>query len=385
MSSSSDFRMVAKTFFGLEDVLCAELLKLGAKNIKKGVRNVSFVGDKGFLYKCNLSLRTAIKILKPITAFKIKTNKELYSSFNNFPWEKYISVESSFSIESVLISEFFSHSLFFSQKAKDGIVDRFRKLYKKRPNIDSINPEIKLNLHLRNNICTVSLDSSGNPLNQRGYRLQTNIAPINEVLAAGIIQLSGWKFDCDFLDPMCGSGTFLIEAAMIAINYPPNLQRNHFLFKNWKDFDPKLFEIIKKSISSKISSLDVKIYGYDNSLASVEKSIINIKKAGLENKIIVKKNDFFVTNKEHNNKLQIIFNPPYGERIPIDFNSFYKRIGDTLKQNYTNSVACIITSNLEALKHVGLRHKRRIKLFNGKLESRMVSYEIYEGSKKNKY
>ncbi len=385
MSSSSDFRMVAKTFFGLEDVLCAELLKLGAKNIKKGVRNVSFIGDKGFLYKCNLSLRTAIKILKPITTFKIKTNKELYSSFNNFPWEKYISVESSFSIESVLISDFFSHSLFFSQKAKDGIVDRFRKLFKKRPNIDSINPDIKLNVHLRNNICTVSLDSSGNPLNQRGYRLQTNIAPINEVLAAGIIHLSGWKFDCDFLDPMCGSGTFLIEAAMMAKNYPPNLKRNHFLFKNWQDFDPQLFGVIKKSISSKISSLDVKIYGYDKSLASVEKSIMNIKRAGLDNKIIVKKNDFFTTNKSFGAKLQMIFNPPYGERIPIDISSFYKRIGDTLKQNYTNSVACIITSNMKALKHVGLRHKRRIKLFNGKLESRMVSYEIYEGSKKNKH
>ena len=385
MSSSSDFRMVAKTFFGLEDVLCAELLKLGAKNIKKGVRNVSFVGDKGFLYKCNLSLRTAIKILKPITTFKIKTNKELYSSFNNFPWEKYISVESSFSIESVLISDFFSHSLFFSQKAKDGIVDRFRKLFKKRPNIDSINPDIKLNVHLRNNICTVSLDSSGNPLNQRGYRLQTNIAPINEVLAAGIIHLSGWKFDCDFLDPMCGSGTFLIEAAMMAKNYPPNLKRNNFLFKNWQDFDPQLFGLIKKSISSKISSLDVKIYGYDKSLASVEKSIMNIKRAGLDNKIIVKKNDFFTTNKNFGAKLQMIFNPPYGERIPIDISSFYKRIGDTLKQNYTNSVACIITSNMKALKHVGLRHKRRIKLFNGKLESRMVSYEIYEGSKKNKH
>lgn len=385
MIDTSDFRMVAKTFFGLEDVLSTELLKIGAKNIKKGVRNVSFTGDLGFLYKCNLSLRTAIKILKPITTFKIKTNRELYSSFYNFPWEEYIPINKTFSIESVLFSDFFYHSLYFSQKAKDGIVDRFRKLYKKRPNVDSINPDIKLNVHLRNNICTVSLDSSGNPLNQRGYRLQTNIAPINEVLAAGIILLSGWKFDCDFLDPMCGSGTFLIEAAMMAKNYPPNLKRNYFLFKNWQDFDPQLFGVIKKSILSKIISLDVKIYGYDKSLVSVEKSTMNIKRAGLDNKIIVKKNDFFTTNKDYREKLQMIFNPPYGERISVDVNSFYKRIGDTLKQNYTNSVACIITSNIEALKHVGLRHKRRIKLFNGKLESRMVSYEIYEGSKKNKH
>ena len=384
MIDISDFRMVAKTFFGLEDVLSAELLKLGAKKIQTGVRNVSFVGDLGFLYKCNLSLRTAIKVLKPITSFKIKTDKELYSSFYNFPWEEYISINKTFSIESVLFSEFFSHSLYFSQKAKDGIVDRFRKLYKNRPSIDSVNPDVKLNIHLRGNICTVSLDSSGKPLNQRGYRLHTNVAPINEVLAAGIIKLSGWNSDCDILDPMCGSGTFLIEAAMIAQNYPPNYKRTHFLFKNWKDFDSELFDSIKKSVINKIQSFDFKIYGYDKSPLTLKKAILNIKEAGFEKYIVLKKEDFFFTKKDCDKKLQLIFNPPYGERLSVNVESFYKNIGDTLKKNYTNSIASFITSNLESLKHVGLKHKRRIKLYNGKLESRLVTYELYKGSKKNK-
>ena len=382
MTDISDFKMVAKTFFGLEDVLSTELLKIGAKNIKKGVRNVSFTGDLGFLYKCNLSLRTAIKILKPITTFKIKTNRELYSSFYNFPWEDYISINKTFSIESVLFSDFFSHSLYFSQKAKDGIVDRFRKLFKSRPNIDSLNPDIKLNIHMRGKFCTVSLDSSGNPLNQRGYRIQTNIAPINEVLAAGIIQLSEWNCDSDLLDPMCGSGTFLIEAAMIAKNYPPNYSRNNFLFQNWKDFDIELFDSIKKSLIGKIKKINFKIYGYDRSHSSVKKAVLNIKEAGFENYISVKKEDFFNTKKDFDKKLYLIFNPPYGERLTINIESFYKSIGDTLKKNYSNSTASFITSNLKSLKFVGLKHKRKIKLYNGKLESRLATYELYEGSKK---
>ena len=241
MKENTDFKMVAKTFFGLEEILADELLKLGAKKINIGVRNVSFYGDKGFLYKANLSLRTAIRILKPIVVFDVNDDKELYSSFFNFNWEDYISVDNTFAIDSVLNSDFFTHSLYVSQKAKDGIVDRYRKLFKTRPSVDSINPDLKINIHIRNKCCTVYLDSSGKPLNQRGYRSQTNIAPINEVLAAGIILLSEWDLESDFLDPMCGSGTLLIEAAMLATNYPPNIKRSNFSFKNWNDFDLDLF------------------------------------------------------------------------------------------------------------------------------------------------
>ena len=384
MKENTDFKMVAKTFFGLEEILADELLKLGAKKINIGVRNVSFYGDKGFLYKANLSLRTAIRILKPIVVFNVNDDKELYSSFFNFNWEDYISVDNTFAIDSVLNSDFFTHSLYVSQKAKDGIVDRYRKLFKTRPSVDSINPDLKINIHIRNKCCTVSLDSSGKPLNQRSYRSQTNIAPINEVLAAGIILLSEWDLESDFLDPMCGSGTLLIEAAMLATNYPPNIKRSNFSFKNWNDFDLDLFVTITKSVLSKIKPFNNKILGFDKSPSAISKCNQNIINAGLEDVISISKEDFFRSKKHNDDYLYIVFNPPYGERLRIDIELFYKKIGDTLKTNYTNSCTWFITSSIEALKYVGLRPSRKIKLFNGKLESRLAKYEIYSGSKKKK-
>jgi putative N6-adenine-specific DNA methylase len=384
MKENTDFKMVAKTFFGLEEILADELLKLGAKKINIGVRNVSFYGDKGFLYKANLSLRTAIRILKPIVVFDVNDDKDLYSSFFNFNWEDYMSVDNTFAIDSVLNSDFFTHSLYVSQKAKDGIVDRYRKLFKTRPTVDSINPDLKINIHIRNKCCTVSLDSSGKPLNQRGYRSQTNIAPINEVLAAGIILLSEWDLESDFLDPMCGSGTLLIEAAMLATNYPPNIKRSNFSFKNWNDFDLDLFVTITKSVLSKIKPFNNKILGFDKSPSAISKCNQNIINAGLEDVISISKEDFFRSKKHNDDYLYIVFNPPYGERLRIDIELFYKKIGDTLKTNYTNSCTWFITSSIEALKYVGLRPSRKIKLFNGKLESRLAKYEIYSGSKKKK-
>jgi len=379
---SNDFKIVAKTFFGFEPLLADELLKLGAKKIEIGVRNVSFFGDIGFLYKANLSLRTAIRILKPIKTFQINDEKDLYSSVFNFNWEDYLSIDNSFSIESVLNTDFFSHSLFVSQRVKDGIVDRFRKLYGKRPDVDLEDPDIKINIHISQNTLTISLDASGKPLNQRGYRSQTNIAPINEVLAAGIVILSNWDCESDLLDPMCGSGTFLIEAAMYATNYPANIKRNSFLFQNWNDWDSDLFEMIKTSVLNKVKPFDHKIIGYDKAPSAILKCKQNIINAGFEDVIEVCENDFFNTKKTNDQFLHLLFNPPYGERLKIDIESFYKQIGDTLKSNYTNSNAWFITSSLEALKYVGLRPSRKIKLFNGKLESRLAKYEIYSGSKK---
>ena len=376
------FKMIAKTFFGLEKVLADELLSLGAKEIKIGVRNVIFYGDLGFLYKSNLFLRSAIRILKPIKYFEINNQKDFYSYIFNFEWEDYISIDNTFYIESVLNTELFSNSLFVSQRAKDGIVDRFRKIYKKRPNIDKLNPDIKINIHINKNACTISLDSSGKPLNQRGYRIKTNIAPINEVLAAGLIMLSKWDCQSDFLDPMCGSGTILIEAAMYATNYPVNIKRESFSFKKWKNYDFNLFETIKKSVLKKVKPFKYNLIGYDKSPSAIMKCKKNVINSEFQNIINISENDFFNTIKNEDNFLHILFNPPYGERLPIDINSFYKKIGDTLKNNYTNSNTWFITSNLDALKFVELRPSRKIKLYNGKLESRLVKYEIYSGSKK---
>jgi putative N6-adenine-specific DNA methylase len=374
--------MIAKTFFGFENILADELLKLGAKKITIGVRNVSFFGDLGFLYKSNLFLRSAIRILTPIKSFKVNNEKELYSSVFNFNWEDYFSISNTFQIDSVLNTDLFSHSLFVSQRVKDGIVDRFRKLDNIRPNIDLDNPDIKINIHITKNDCTISLDASGKPLNQRGYRTLTNIAPINEVLAAGIVMLSDWDCQSDFLDPMCGSGTLLIEAAMFATNYPVNIKRTNFSFLNWKNFDNDLFEMIKKSVLNKVKPFDYKIIGYDKAPSAVKKSNQNIINSGFDHLIKVNQFDFFKTKKFSENFLHILFNPPYGERLQIDFRLFYKKIGDTLKTSYSNSCAWFITSNIESLKQVGLRPSRKIKLYNGKLESRLVKYEIYSGSKK---
>lgn len=379
---SNDFKMIAKTFFGFENILSDELLKLGAKKITIGVRNVSFFGDLGFLYKSNLFLRSAIRILTPIKSFKVNNEKELYSSVFNFNWEDFFSISNTFQIDSVLNTDLFSHSLFVSQRVKDGIVDRFRKLDNNRPNIDLENPDIKINIHITKNDCTISLDASGKPLNQRGYRTLTNIAPINEVLAAGIVMLSDWDCQSDFLDPMCGSGTLLIEAAMFATNYPVNIKRTNFSFLNWKNFDNDLFEMIKKSVLNKVKPFDYKIIGYDKAPSAVKKSNQNIINSGFDHLIKVNQFDFFKTKKFSENFLHVLFNPPYGERLQIDFRLFYKKIGDTLKTSYSNSCAWFITSNIESLKQVGLRPSRKIKLYNGKLESRLVKYEIYSGSKK---
>ena len=379
---SNDFKMIAKTFFGFENILADELLKLGAKKITIGVRNVSFFGDLGFLYKSNLFLRSAIRILTPIKSFKVNNEKELYSSVFNFNWEDYFSISNTFQIDSVLNTDLFSHSLFVSQRVKDGIVDIFRKLDNNRPNIDLDNPDIKINIHITKNDCTISLDASGKPLNQRGYRTLTNIAPINEVLAAGIVMLSDWDCQSDFLDPMCGSGTLLIEAAMFATNYPVNIKRTNFSFLNWKNFDNDLFEMIKKSVLNKVKPFDYKIIGYDKAPSAVKKSNQNIINSGFDHLIKVNQFDFFKTKKFSENFLHVLFNPPYGERLQIDFRLFYKKIGDTLKTSYSNSCAWFITSNIESLKQVGLRPSRKIKLYNGKLESRLVKYEIYSGSKK---
>ena len=379
---TNDFKMTAKTFFGFETILSDELLKLGAKKIEIGIRNVSFYGDLGFLYKSNLYLRSAIRILMPINSFQINDDKDLYSTVFNFNWEDFLSVDQTFIIESVLNTDFYSHSLFVSQRVKDGIVDRFRKLYNKRPNVDTENPDIKINIHISQNTCTISLDSSGKPLNQRGYRSQTNIAPINEVLAAGLVMLSNWDCDSDFLDPMCGSGTLLVEAAMYATNYPVNIKREDFSFKNWNNYDLDLFQMIKISVLNKVKPFKYKIRGFDKAPSAILKCNQNVINSGFDNVIEVSKEDFFNTTKKNDEFLHLLFNPPYGERLKIDIQSFYKEIGDTLKTSYPNSNAWFITSSIEALKYVGLRPSRKIKLFNGKLESRLAKYEIYSGSKK---
>lgn len=378
----NNFKMLAKTFYGMENLLAKELKLLGATEVFEGNRLVHFSGDKGFMYKANLCLRTALKILKPIYEFRAQNESVLYEKLYQFDWNAILSGDQTFAIDSVVHGKVFTHSLYVTQRCKDAIVDRFKKDYGKRPTVDTRHPDIRFHLHILDQKCSLSLDTSGRSLHHRGYRSLTNIAPINEVLAAGIIMLSDWDQRIDFMDPMCGSGTFLIEAAMMACKIPANLNRNLFAFEKWKDWDESLFEKIKTSKLNSVVSPVGKIYGFDKAPSAIEKAIKNIKNAGLEDFIQVNRANFFNSQKIGDSPLHLLTNPPYGERLEGDINTLYKNFGDTLKRSYPNTQAWIISSNFEALKFFGLRPGRKIKLFNGKLETRLCFFPIYEGTKK---
>jgi putative N6-adenine-specific DNA methylase len=378
-----NFKMTAKTLFGFEELLANELKQLGALNIQTGLRMVSFEGDNGFMYKANLACRTAIKILKPIHTFKLKNEQELYDGIYKIDWSEYMNEEQTLAIDATVFSDFFTHSKYVSLKSKDAIVDQFRDKKGTRPNVDIDRPDLRINIHINQDECTVSLDSSGASLHQRGYKTATNIAPINEVLAAGLLMLSGWDGQCDFLDPMCGSGTILIEAAMIACNIPANINRHEFAFERWADYDNAMFETIQAALLKKTREFHYNIKGHDIDITAIKKAIDNIKNANLDEYIDIEQDDFFDTKKESQGKLHILFNPPYDERIGIKTEEFYEDIGNTLKRNSPGTTAWMITANLEALKFVGLRPSRKIKVFNGALEARLVKYDMYEGSKKS--
>ncbi len=382
---NNNFKMVAKTMFGFEEILAKELKELGASNIEEGIRSVSFEGDTGFMYKANLCLRTAIKIIKPIHSFKVGNEDDLYRKIYSMDWFNYLSTDTTFAIDATVNSDNFTHSLYVSQKTKDAIVDKFRDTDGSRPSVDIKFPDMRINIHIQKNQCNVSLDSSGRSLHHRGYRTATNIAPINEVLAAGLLLLSGWEGQSDFLDPMCGSGTFLTEAAMIACNIPANINRKEFAFEKWPDFDEDLFHKIIDSSLNKTKDFPYKILGYDKAPSAVRKAGENVANANLSDYITIERKNFFDTEKVSEGPLHMVFNPPYGERLDIEMENFYSEIGDTLKRNYPGTDAWFITSNLEALKFVGLRPSRRIKVYNSHLESRLVKYVMYEGSKKAKF
>jgi putative N6-adenine-specific DNA methylase len=375
--------MLATTSFGLEAVLADELRTLGAQKVTEGVRSVSFFGDNGFLYKANLSLRTAIRILKPIHEFKIFDEVDLTKSLQRIKWEDYLSVDGTFAINAVVNSKFFTtNSHYISLKSKDAIADYFRHKYHKRPNVDILNPDLKIHVHIQHDNLTVSIDSSGDSLHKRGYRTATNIAPINEVLAAGMVLLSGYDGNSHFIDPMCGSGTILIEAAMIAHHIPANINRKGFAFEKWADFDVNLYELIKQSLLKKVRNTDYKIIGYDKAPSAVLKAKDNIENANLDSFITVEQRNFFETEKEVVGPTTLLFNPPYGERLQIETAPFYKEIGDTLKNHYPDTTVWFITSDLEGLKHVGLRTSKKIPLKNGDLDCKFVRYDMYAGTKK---
>ena len=379
---SSNYYMLAKTMFGLEEILAKELTMLGAQNVKILNRAVSFKGDKGFMYKANLNLRTALRILKPIKHFQAYNEQDLYKNIFSIEWYKILRLENTFMTSATTKSEDFQHSKYASLLMKDAIVDKFRKKYNSRPNVDTKNPDISIHLHISKNTCSVFLDSSGSSLHKRGYKQKNVLAPINEVLAAGLILKSKWNKKDNFHDPMCGSGTILIEAALIAYNIPPNIFRKNFSFEKWIDFDEKLWEKIKdKSLDKEVEYSGI-ISGSDNCTKSLEICEHNIQNSLLDDKIKIKKSDFFKEKIKQNTF--VIFNPPYGERIKIKDKEFYNNIGTTLKHNYLNSEIWIISADVENMKYIGLKPTSKFKVINSSLECTFRQYLIYSGSKKQK-
>lgn len=383
-----EFQMLAKTFKGLEEVLAGELIELGANNVQIERRAVSFTGDKRMLYTANFCSRTASRVLVPIATFKAKKTDEIYEYVKQLDWAQYMTAKTTFQIDATVYSDLFRHSQFITYRVKDAIVDWWMEHGGVRPNVQLTNPDIYLNVHIGGDTVTISLDSSGESLHKRGYRVANTQAPINEALAAGMLLLAGWKGQSDFYDPMCGSGTLLIEAALIARNIAPGIYRKGFAFEKWANFDADLFEEVY-SDDSREREFTHKIYGSDAGFYAVQTAIKNVQSANLQRDIEVKQirvQELKTENgKGKTEGALIMMNPPYGERLSQDKDvlRLYQDIGTTLKHQFCGATAWIISSNEEALKCVGLRPAKRIRLINGDLDCLFNQYVLFSGDRKS--
>ncbi len=377
-------KIIIKTLQGLEHVLAEEVQDIGGLAVKILKRAVECEGDLRLLYRANLELRTALRVLVPIAAFRAKSPEELYKKIYQIEWSDYLTVDRTFAIDAVTKSEIFTHSKYAALKTKDAVADYFRDRSGKRPDVNVNYPNLRINLHINKDECSVALDSSGDSLHKRGYRANTVEAPINEVLAAGMILLSGWRGERTFVDPMCGSGTLLIEAAMIAKNMPPQLNKDSLSFMKWKNFDERLWEDVIEKAKLVVKPLNCSVLGFDKDMKAVRVTAQNIFSAHLEGQGIQVEKQSFEKLVPPPAPGLLMTNPPYDERLKeADIEAFYKMIGDRLKQVFTGYEAWIITSNMEALKHLGLKPSKKLTLYNGALECKFQQYELYEGSKRN--
>lgn len=386
----TEFTMIAKTFKGLEEVLAGEITALGGNDIEIGRRAVSFTGDKSLLYRANLWLRTASRVLVPIATFRANDADEVYAEVKKIDWEQYMDLTTTFSIDATVYSETFKHSRYVTYKVKDAIADLFNEKYGKRPSVRITDPDLYINVHIAAETVTISLDSSGESLHKRGWRVAQTDAPINEALAAGMLLMAGWQGQSDLYDPMCGSGTLLIEAALIALNIPPGIFRKHFAFENWKDFNKDLFATISEDDSDE-REFTHHIYGSDAGFYAVQAAMKNIRSAGVQRYVDIKqirieelKGEKLKEEGFDSNGALVIINPPYGERLAQDKDvlRLYSDMGKALKFQFTDATAWVISSNEEALKCIGLKPSKKIHLLNGELDCLYNQYELFQGEHK---
>jgi putative N6-adenine-specific DNA methylase len=401
-----NFSMLAKTFKGLEEVLAQELIELGANNVLIERRAVSFMGDKSLLYRANLCLRTALRVLVPIATAERGKGKDkgmkpedwIYATAKAIDWSRYMTEDTTFAIDATVYSETFRNSRFVTYRVKDAIADYWSEKSGKRPNVKVSDPDLSINVHIAGERMTVSLDSSGESLHKRGYRVATTEAPINEVLAAGMLLIAGWKGQTDFYDPMCGSGTLPIEAALIARNIAPGVFRQSYAFEKWRDFDAELWSDIYNDDSQE-RDFDHKIYGSDASFYAIQQAAKNVKAAGVGRDVELRQirmeeikmvngqiNDQMVNAQMVNDKMLVMINPPYGERLASnkDMEALYGRIGTALKHQFTGATAWIISSNEAAMKCIGLKPAKKLRLLNGELDCAFNKYELFQGSRKER-
>lgn len=378
------FKMVAKTMAGLENVLAEELTAMGALNVEPLYRAVSFEGNKELMYKANYCCRTALRILKPITSFVARNELSLYNNIFKIQWHEIFNINETFAIDAVTSGNYFTHSQYAALKVKDAIADEFREHFGARPSVDVEDPDLRINVHIENEKVTVSFDSSGESLHKRGYRKNVDKAPMNEVLAAGLIKLTGWQCDCNFVDCMCGSGTLPIEAAMLAMGIPAGFFRKKWGFMTWHDFDKELWQNVMLDAGAEMEEFNYEILASDRSAKAVEIARANIENAHMHYDIKLSKQDMFEMVPPEGGGIMII-NPPYGERLEEkDIVTLYKGIGDALKKNFKGFEAWVISSNKDALKLIGLKPSKKIDVYNGPLECKFEKFEIFEGSYKDK-
>jgi len=378
------YTVVIKTLFGLEEVLKKELEEIGITEVTVLSRAIEFEADLEQIYKCNLHLRTALSVLVKISYGKVRNENELYSFIRKVEWDSYFDIDKTIAVRAVSLSTKMNHSLFLEQKTKDAIVDYFRDKYGYRPDVDVRNPQVKISLYLTDDICILYLDSSGKPLYLRGFDKEIGEAPINECLAAGILYLSGWNCEDDLIDPMCGSGTFITEAYMMASKFPPTIKRREFAFLNWKNFDYAIWQNILTNAHDQIIKTNANIIACDISPDAVRLTRSNLMKIDREHTVKTLPKNFFHLKGFTNGGL-IVCNPPYGERLKLaDSKAFYKKIGDKLKFDFAGYTAWIISSDLAAVKFIGMKPEKKIELYNGRLECRLLSYSIYKGSRKDR-